>query len=490
MKNKDVITISNGDAISLDELPLISMKEFHALALKEKKEGRRIVNFFGYPIAPERTRLIICFSNERTKKLHLFSTVAEKSYPSLTPDFPGAHLFEREIHEQYGIVPEDHPWLKGVRDCSLHLHPFFQVKGTAVHEVAVGPVHAGIIEPGHFRFNCNGEKILHLEIALGYQHRGIEKALINGPDARTIHYMETLAGDTTIGHTTAYCQALESLTGTIVPPKAHILRALALELERLANHTGDLGAMANDIGFLPTASFCGRLRGDFLNLTAELCGNRFGRNFIRPGGVDFDCDDALLSRLSSKLVEAYADTMQAVELLWKSPSILTRFQNTGFLSHKICQDLGMVGVAARSSGTRRDVRSDFPWGIYQSIPWIAATQPSGDVYARAYIRYLEIQKSAAYIIKLLQSDHSGPHQHPCLSPIRQRSLVLSLVEGWRGEICHVGITDEKGKFIRYKIVDPSFHNWMGLAMSMKQEEISNFPLCNKSFNLSYCGHDL
>ena len=486
--NKDLITISNGESIPLDNLPLISMKEFHQLALKEKKEGKRIVNFFGHFAAPGRIRLIICLANDRSKKIHLFSTLAEKSYPSLTPDFPGAHLFEREIHEQYGIVPENHPWLKGVR----HFSPqsFFQVKGTVVHEVAVGPVHAGIIEPGHFRFNCNGETVLHLEIALGYQHRGVEKAVMSGPDARTIHYMETLSGDTTIGHTTAYCQLLESLTGTMVPPKANVLRGVALELERLANHTGDLGALANDIGFLPTASFCGRLRGDFLNLTAELCGNRFGRNFIRPGGVDFDCDEELRKRLSSKLVEVYTETMQAVDLLWKSTSILTRFENTGFLSHKICQDLGMVGVAARGSGTKRDVRADFPFGIYQSFPITASTQHSGDVYARAYVRYLEIQKSVAFILKLLQSPIEGPHIQPIHEPPRARSLVLSLVEGWRGEICHTAITDETGKWAQYKIVDPSFHNWMGLAMAMKQEEISNFPLCNKSFNLSYCGHDL
>ena len=160
---------------------------------------------------------------------------------------------------------------------------FFKVEGEEIHEVAVGPVHAGIIEPGHFRFQCFGENVLNLEISLGYQHRGVERALIGGPDKRTLHYMETLAGDTTIGHTTAYCQLIESLSGSNVSPRAQSLRGIALELERLANHTGDLGALAGDIGYLPTSSFCGRIRGDFLNMTALICGSRFGRGLSHSG---------------------------------------------------------------------------------------------------------------------------------------------------------------------------------------------------------------
>ena len=252
----------------------------------------------------------------------MWSTEVADGYPALTPACAQAHWFEREIAEQWGVRPEGHPWLKPIRfhrsyreghdawgrSAETPIQPgvtnFFKMTGDEVHEVAVGPVHAGIIEPGHFRFQCHGEHVYHLEISLGYQHRGVERALVGGPNKRTIPYMETLAGDTTIGHALAYCEAVEALAGCKVPARAQALRAIALELERLANHTGDLGALANDIGYLPTASYCGRIRGDFLNLTALICGNRFGRGLIRPGGVLFDLDEARQKQLEERLAEA------------------------------------------------------------------------------------------------------------------------------------------------------------------------------------------
>jgi len=356
--------------------------------------------------------------------------------------------------------------------------------------VAVGPVHAGIIEPGHFRFQCHGENVYHLEISLGYQHRGVEQALVGGPDRRTLHYLETLAGDTTIGHATAYAQLLEALAGTAAPPRAMALRGIALELERLANHTGDLGALAGDVAYLPTASFCGRLRGDFLNMSALLCGSRFGRGLLAPGGVRFDADRELLADLKKRLAAAAADVQVAVDLLWRTPSVMARFENTGALSLEIATELGLVGPAARACGVRADVRHDLPAGIYQFVQVPTATLNSGDVFARAFVRWLEMQRSIAFIQELADALPEGPCSQALPAAPGRRRLAVSLVEGWRGEICHVAMTDAAGRFIRYKIVDPSFHNWMGLAMAMRGQPISDFPLCNKSFNLSYCGHDL
>jgi Ni,Fe-hydrogenase III large subunit len=328
-----------------------------------------------------------------------------------------------------------------------------------------------------------------LEIELGYQHRGVERSLTGGPNKRSIHYVETLAGDTSIAHATAYCQAVEALAETEVPLRSQAIRAVGLELERLANHTGDLGALANDVGFLPTASYCGRLRGDFLNATAAVCGSRFGRGLVRPGGVQFDIEPSRAQEVGSKTESALRDVSGAARLLWQSSSVLARFEDTGRISRRLCDELGLVGVAARAAGVERDIRCDFPTGFFRFAQIPVATWRSGDVFARAYVRWLELQRSCRFIREQLELLPRGGLRRE-LKSLRANSLVASLVEGWRGEICHVAITDDDGRFAHYKIVDPSFHNWIGLSMALRDQQISDFPLCNKSFNLSYSGHDL
>jgi len=358
-----------------------------------------------------------------------------------------------------------------------------------VHEVAVGPVHAGIIEPGHFRFQCHGEHVFHLEIVLGYQHRGVEALLEAGPDRRSLALAESIAGDTSVGHALAYCKAVEALAGSTVSARAMALRGVALELERMANHVGDLGALAGDVGFLPTASYCGALRAEFLNASAEICGNRFGRSFTVPGGVRVDLGREASAALAARVRRSWATAKAAAELFFESPSVRARLEGTGTVSRETALALGLVGPAARASGVDRDVRRDHAFGIYRFVHVPVVNADTGDVFARAWLRLLEAERSAEFVASQLENLPEGDVRGAA-GPLAPDSLVVSLVEGWRGEIAHVAVTDARGRFARYKVKDPSFHNWMGLAMALRDGQISDFPLCNKSFNLSYAGHDL
>jgi Ni,Fe-hydrogenase III large subunit len=510
--NKDELglhTLSNCGVVPLATIPDLALDDFLRSIRDGVSLGLRVASLFGAKAegCGEATELYLVLADDERNQLFVGrSKVDGRGFASQSPACPQVQLFEREIAEQFGILPEGHPWMKRVR-----YHPswtgrdawglspgetilpgvgdFFRVEGDQVHEVAVGPVHAGVIEPGHFRFQCHGEKVFHLEIALGYQHRGVEEALIGGPGKRSLHYAETLAGDSTIAHATTYCHVIEAFAGTKKNARPMVLRGIALELERLANHVGDLGALSGDVGFLPTASFCGRIRGDFLNMTALLCGNRFGRGMVRPGGIGFDVDASRVDEVRRRLDSAEKDTANAVNLLWNTQSVMARFEDTGRLSRDAAVEMGIVGPPARACGLARDVRFDQPSGIYRFTHIPVSTYDSGDVFGRAFVRWLEIQQSIAFIRDRLASVPADPilAMPDSLAP---DSLAVALNEGWRGEVCHVAITDDRGAFRRYKVVDPSFHNWSALAYAMRDQEISDFPLCNKSFNLSYCGQDL
>jgi Ni,Fe-hydrogenase III large subunit/Ni,Fe-hydrogenase III component G len=501
--------LRNGQALPLTRVPQLALDAFRHVLLAAVAEGRRVVACFGAAGTPSTSvEVYLILADDSRNQMDVARTcVSGETFPSLTPECPQMHLFEREIGEQFGIRPAGHPWFKPVRyrpswqparnawgrppgePILPGVGDFYRVEGQDVHEVAVGPVHAGIIEPGHFRFQCHGEHVFHLEIALGYQHRGVEEAMPGCPPGRALHLAETLAGDTSIGHATAYCQAIEALGAAQAPVRGQALRAIALELERLANHIGDLGALANDVGFLPTSAYCGRIRGDALNMSALLCGNRFGRGLVRPGGVRFDADADRVAALQKRLDALQGDAASAINLLWESPSVLARFEGKGMLPKEICRSLGIVGLPARAAGIGQDARRDQPAGIYRFAQIPVSTWSTGDVFARAFVRWLEVQQSIVFIRDQLGALPGGPVAGT-VGALKPRHLAATLVEGWRGELCHVAITGDDGALNRYKVVDPSFHNWTGLAYALRDQQISDFPLCNKSFNLSYCGHDL
>jgi Ni,Fe-hydrogenase III large subunit len=484
--------LTNGAALPWAEVPVLPMPEFLEGVGVELGQGRRLSSLFGVAEGIG-VCLVAVLADDAGNALSVGRSEAfSGAFPSLTPRHPQAHLFEREIWEQFGLVPTGHPWLKPVRlnhGAGPAVGDFFRVEGGEIHEVAVGPVHAGIIEPGHFRFQCEGEEVLHLEIALGYQHRGIEDMLVGGPHRATVAQIETIAGDSTIAHGTAYASALEALAGVEAPLRAQWLRAVALELERLANHTGDLGALAGDVAFLPTAAACGKIRGDFLNLTALLGGNRFGRGVVRPGGCPRSCESERVGRLRERLLVALEEVHQAAAWLWDAASVRARFERTGLLEARQAAEIGLVGPPARACGLVRDVRFDHPAGWFRLAQVPVSVWPDGDVFARARVRWLEIQRAGEFLREQLDAGPAGETFEglPALAP---ETLAVALVEGWRGEVCHVVLTGREGRFRRYKITDPSFHNWTGLALALRNQAISDFPLCNKSFNLSYCGFDL
>ena len=440
--------LKNGESCPLAAVPRLDFVDFRECIVSQAANGVRLASLFGQR-RDDGVRLFAVLADSHDGVLlPLSADLFEDYYPALTPDCPQAHVFEREIAEQWGIVPQGHPWLKPVRyvhsqrpgkdawgraDVETILPcvtDYFQVTGPEIHEVAVGPVHAGVIEPGSFRFQCMGEHVYHLEVQLGYQHRGVERAMCGGPNKRTLHYMETLAGDTSIGHGTAYCQILEGLAGVTPPPHAQAVRAIALELERMACHTGDLGALADDVGYLPTANYCGRLRGDFLNATGTICGNRFGRSLVRPGGVNFDIGPEMADEIERVLKAALRDVGGAAQLLWDSLSVRSRFENTGVVSSEDAQALGIVGMPLRATGIKRDVRQDFPTGAYVNASYPAASWPTGDVFARAYVRWLEIELSGEFVLEQLHTLPSGsiPRRHEaagtrCLRRLDDRRMA-------------------------------------------------------------------
>ena len=464
--------------------------------------GERLVSMFGSPEpATEPTEdmaplLHAVFLEPGRGLIHFLGRrQGNEKYHALTGQFPALHCFEREIHEQYGLPIIDHPWLKPIRFEGKNLrrmndYPFYKLAGKEVHEVGVGPIHAGVIEPGHFRFMCFGETVHHLEIHLGYQHRGVETLLRQTPPRKLPPLVESIAGDTAVAYAVGFCRAWEALCGLTVPPEIEAIRGLALELERVAMHLVGLGGLATDIAFLPGSSTYGRLRTSVINLSMRLCGSRFGRSWFRPGELRFPFLGSHKKDVEDTVQQVKRDIAPINSLLQKSRTVRHRLATTGTVPTALAQQIGLVGLAGRASGLSCDLRGELRGGVYARQPITLVVEPSGDCWARAMVRLREIDLSLDWILELVDSLGEIQADRPVKCEPRPNCTVVSLEEGWRGEVMHCISTDAAGEIAHFKVQDPSLRNWFGLAQAVRDNAIYDFPICNKSFDLSYCGNDL
>ena len=427
----------------------------------------------------------------------------DPTVPSLAYlSFP-ASRFEREIADLYGIRSVGHP---RPRRLVRHAHwtqdwhpmrhnagpaptfeptgrfPFVTVEGTGVYEIPVGPVHAGLIEPGHFRFSVVGETVLRLKARLWFVHRGVEKLFEGRAATEGVALAERVSGDTSAAHALAHSLAVEDAVGVTLPEEVHRLRALVVELERLYNHATDLGALANDVGFGLANTHAQRIREQLLRLNAVVTGHRLLRGAIGPGRVELRTlpDPAVLRGVA-------ADLAEVADLTLHNTIVYERFAGTSVLSHDDAQALGCLGYPARASGLRSDARLDHPT---VALPVTEVGAAAGDVLARYCVRRDEFAASVQLACALVES-HSGPIEHR--SPLSRGSGAssgLGIVEGWRGTIVHRIEVGPGGRISRAKIVDPSWFNWPALPVAMADTIVPDFPLTNKSFNLSYAGNDL
>ena len=365
------------------------------------------------------------------------------------------------------------------------------MKGEEVHQVAVGPIHAGVIEPGHFRFMCNGETVYHLEIMLGYQHKGVEQLMLQRPSNQLA---ESICGDSVIAYNLAYSQAMETLKDIKISDKAQLIRKLALEMERIAIHIGDMGAIAGDIAYLMGNAVFGVTRTLVINTMLEFSGSRFGRGLVNVGGVNFDITKEKIEQAEKTLAKVEKDVERMTKTMLKSSTVTSRLEKTGTVSKERAIEAGLVGMAARACGVELDSRFDYPDKWIQELKITKKTfKGVGDVNSRFKLRYKEIKESLSIIRKIfneLKNRENEEFLNTQYCENTKNAFVISIVEGWRGEIVHIAMTDATGTITRYKIKDPSFNNWYGLALAVRNNGISDFPLCNKSFNLSYTGNDL
>ncbi len=437
------------------------------------------------------------------------------NYPDLASLFPAAARMQRAGADLNGIGPEGasdrRPWLRHGTWPEDHFpleatgpapalapageaadYPFVSVAGDGVHEIAVGPVHAGIIEPGHFRFSVVGEKVLRLEQRLGYTHKGIEQRFAQLPPLQAHRLAGRVSGDSTVAYAWAYCMALESAAGCTIAPRAARLRALLLERERVANHLGDLGALGNDAALGFGLSQFSRLREHWQRLSRELLGHRLLMDLVVPGGVACDLAPDAALRMVRQCDEFESEVQTLRSIYEEHAGLQDRFMGTGRVTPELAARLGLTGLAGRASGQDFDLRCDQPWEPYAALQVKKAEQRIGDVAARVNVRFDEVLESLRLIRRLLVELPAGAVQVPVVFAA-EATRGCGWVEGWRGEVFVALELDDQAHghaVLRCHCHDPSWQNWPVLEHAVLGNIVPDFPLINKSFNLSYSGHDL
>ena len=432
------------------------------------------------------------------------------SFPSLAAEFPAVNWQEREIQDWFGLEATGHPNPRRValhdnwpdvhplrKDFSLDTvlppfegerHVYRPAHGEGVFHIPVGPVHAGIIEPGHFNITVAGEPILYLQLRMFYTHKATEKLFENLPIHRAVFLAESISGDSAFSHGTAFCQAIERAAGIEVPVRAQFQRTILLELERIANHISDAGAIANDVGFVIANSHAGRVREILLGLCECLTGSRVLRGMAAIGGVRRDWQRGQVEAILSTLEVVEREFRDLAAILQSSNSTRERLEHTGILRAEKASMLGVVGVAGRASGVDLDLRRDHPYEAYRHLPFRVPVYREGDVRHRLLVRIEEVGESIQLIRAAVAQLPDGAHRAPA-QPIPPGRCAIGAVEGWRGEIVHWVRTGEGNRLERCKVKDPSLNNWPAIVEAVEGNIIADFPVINKSFNLSYSGTD-
>jgi len=496
------------------EAYLVPRDKFNVAAKALKNEGARLVAEWATDDTPFGEGFSVYAAYSAGKGYLIIRSpipLEDQTFPSIVKKFTAARRFERQIHSLMGLTPVNNPdlrpWIKH-EDWPAGAHPlrktfdareklprvegsygWARAEGEGVYEIAVGPVHAGVIEPGHFRFQSVGEDIINLETRFGYVHKGIEKRFEEMSWVEAARLAGRISGDSTAAHTLAYCRAVEAAAGITVPERAHWIRALMVEIERIANHLNDIGAISNDTAFSFLLYQFSILRERVLRTSAEAFGHRLIMDKIVPGGVNADLDGRAVKAILETIENISVEFERLVRIYEENPSVEDRVFGTGVLTPETALELGAVGFVARSSGVGVDCRVDAPFPPYDRLSPRVTVLSSGDVHARTWVRIEEARESMRLVREILEGMPAGPVSVP-FDTLKTGCSGFSAVEGWRGEIICWVQAGPGGSINRCMVRDPSSVNWLSIERAIKGNIVPDFPLCNKSFNQSYSGNDL